>query len=461
MPGNWAAFHAGGYDQRNSDGRRTLGPGEIFSNNSQHCARGDLVTTLDSIDDALHGHASQLEGCETTAFMPGMHPSNSIPEATLDHLPTDHSDFVSSLDRSYAFNPGIGRDILDGSRGKLPQALQSNPEPLGTIAACSTAAHDVLPPPPPPPEAPNFNFDSASHSSGACLPPQPMAPTVTPQPAVPSPASSAPSPVPATYVSAPSRQAEAQQRAAWAIDSVLEIYSTGTNRWNVAHVTWVTKGTGIDVLTLQFYQPDGAKNKSLYRNDHQLAPLGAHCGQELPPGCQVVGSQSRPGQFSFFDSVSGVKYETVEQVWKVFFERASKKVLPVGPPGNPAARSVAPPVSAPRTTTLMPTPSFPAEGPCPELAAAFTQMLPHMQAHMGSSAAQRAATAAVSAPRDPKAGGKVALPGFNANPSNPGDELLITNGLSLAAQLMGGPGVACGMTPAVNGGTVRRFELVK
>jgi hypothetical protein len=255
------------------------------------------------------------------------------------------------------------------------------------------------------------------------------------------------------------------------MESVIEIYSASSDRWNVAHVVWIAKSTaGPEVLTLQFYQEDGPKNKSLYRNDHQLAPYGTHCGGEKPPGCQVVSSQSRPGQFSYLDS-SGMKYETLEQVWKKYFERAGKNVLSVFPGCSPeaaaAASVAAPSASFNNANKLQPTQSFAAEAPRPELAAAFNQMLPHMQAHMGSTAANNAVNAAVNAPRDPRAGGKIALPGFSA-PATGGvraqqnqdsDELLITDGLRLAAQLMGGQGAKCGMSPAMNGGTIRRFGM--
>jgi hypothetical protein len=255
-----------------------------------------------------------------------------------------------------------------------------------------------------------------------------------------------------------------QQRAAWTKDSILEIYSASNKQWHVAHVVWVAQSSvGPDVLTVLFYQDDGAKNKSVYRNDHQMAPLGTHTAGLLPPGSRAVSSQSRPGQSSFLDIATGVKYETVEQVWRVHFERLALTSAPANTATATSAGvcALAAPAAAPppHVSNLMPTPSFPLEGPpdCPALAGVFDNMLPHMQAHMGPSAAAWAVSAAAHAPRDPACGGKVALPEFEGRP--PDDEMLVTSGMNLAAQLMGSN--ASAYVPCTNSATVRKFEIIR
>mmetsp|Transcript_576 Transcript_576/g.928 ORF Transcript_576/g.928 Transcript_576/m.928 type:complete len:583 (-) Transcript_576:83-1831(-) len=114
---------------------------------------------------------------------------------------------------------------------------------------------------------------------------------------------------------------EAKVRAAWDVGSILEIYSSSAGRWHVSHVTKVERGSGPDVLTMQFYVDDGAKNKALYRTDPQLAPFGTRTWGELPAGMEVKPSQNRPGQFVCFDTRTGVKYESPELAWAWYFDQ--------------------------------------------------------------------------------------------------------------------------------------------
>lgn len=127
--------------------------------------------------------------------------------------------------------------------------------------------------------------------------------------------------------SSPSRQgvASMDQREAWAPGSILEVYSASAGNWHVARVI----NAAAEVLTVQFMAEDGPKQKSLYRSDKHLAPLGARGGPpELPPGFQMRGSKSRPGQEVFLDATTGVKYASLELAWSLHFERLAKNSAP-------------------------------------------------------------------------------------------------------------------------------------
>jgi TolA-binding protein len=401
--------------------------------------RSALDRTLDRLSVSSAGHMHDLinNAAKTTAG-PATMPMPSIPEATGT--------------AQHAAPPVAAGDVCNqqahakiGEMENQLTAMQTEVQEFMThMHSFKARAEERL-----------SNVSGGSHSSTASAPFLGNPLNCQSKPSV-MPANTAPRPRVCT-------QDDVVQRAAWAKDSILEIYSASSGMWNVAHVIWIAKSSsGPEVLTLQFYQEDGAKNKSLYRNDHQMAPLGTHTMGKLPPGCQLVSSQSRPGQTSYMDTLTGVRYETVEQVWKVRFERMQKLAAPDSVANKACLAS--PGAHDPRgISNLMPTESFPLEG------AVFNNMLPHMQEHMGPSVAEMAANAAAAAPRDPMAGGKVALPAFAEHHlntkqmldsmGNP-DDTMITNGMNLAAQLMG-KHAALGMAPCVNAGTVRKFELIK
>lgn len=198
--------------------------------------------------------------------------------------------------------------------------------------------------------------------------------------------------------------------------TVVEVFSATTGRWYPAEVTQVQPGeTGEEVLTVQFYMNEDAKQKSMYRSDQQLAPLGSHTGSELPPGFEIRPSQSRPGQLVYLDATTGTKYASAELAWHVHFERMQQRpavgcetVCAVRPSGGaPAAPAPAPPVPAaaqggPKALTLaelqsspeVPTTSWPgglgSPGPAhldPTLGTAGKVALPSFGDAMGSQAA--------------------------------------------------------------------------
>jgi len=114
---------------------------------------------------------------------------------------------------------------------------------------------------------------------------------------------------------------EARARQAWNEGSVLEIFSSTSGCWYVARLVEVRTEGSQDVLTARFYIEDEPKQKSLYRHDSQLAPLGAHTDGELPPGFTVRPSQSRPGQLVYLDATTGTKYASADLAWCVHFDR--------------------------------------------------------------------------------------------------------------------------------------------
>mmetsp|Transcript_65010 Transcript_65010/g.125508 ORF Transcript_65010/g.125508 Transcript_65010/m.125508 type:complete len:631 (-) Transcript_65010:151-2043(-) len=114
--------------------------------------------------------------------------------------------------------------------------------------------------------------------------------------------------------------------AGFAVGSMAEAFSATTGRWYQAKITDVQRGAdGQDVLTVQFYMDDVAKQKSMYRADSQLAPYGTHTGGQLPPGFETRPSQSRPGQMVYLDMTTGTKYAVAELAWRVHFERMQNR----------------------------------------------------------------------------------------------------------------------------------------
>lgn len=108
------------------------------------------------------------------------------------------------------------------------------------------------------------------------------------------------------------------KRSSWEVGSILEVFSASANRWYAAHIIEIKRAD--DVLTVQFYAEDGAKQKSMYRSDTALQALGTNM-RDLPPGFETRPSQSRPGHVTYFDATTGVKYADPELAWGVHFER--------------------------------------------------------------------------------------------------------------------------------------------
>lgn len=136
----------------------------------------------------------------------------------------------------------------------------------------------------------------------------------------------------------------------WNEGSVVEVYSSSAGRWFPAEVGKVEpQGAGEDVLTVSFYMDDEMKQKSIYRTDSQLAPLGTNTFSDLPPGFETRPSQSKPGQLVYLDATTGTKYASLELAWRLHFQRL-KQAPGVGCEtvacvGSAASRGKAPPQS--------------------------------------------------------------------------------------------------------------------
>lgn len=173
------------------------------------------------------------------------------------------------------------------------------------------------------------------------------------------------------------------------VGAVVEAFSATTGCWYPAAVTQVLPGENSqEVLTVQFYINDEAKQKSVYRGDHQLAPLGAHTAGELPPGFEIKPSQSRPGQLVYQDLTTGMKYASAELAWTLHFERLQKR-----------------PPAGMETVCAMPSRST-AQGAC---AGAATPPLPPPLAVQGAPSPPKALTLAELQRRGPEAADAWAL----------------------------------------------------
>jgi len=95
--------------------------------------------------------------------------------------------------------------------------------------------------------------------------------------------------------------------------SVVEVFSHSAQKWFVGLIAGDEEG----VVTVRFVDGDGMKRqKTAPRNDPQFARFGMHTGGSLPPSIVTVPSQSRPGQFSYFDQTVMRKFATAELAWQ-------------------------------------------------------------------------------------------------------------------------------------------------
>lgn len=115
-----------------------------------------------------------------------------------------------------------------------------------------------------------------------------------------------------------------EQRQAWGIGSIVEVFSVTTQRWYVASIVQAAKSNGPDLLTVQFCRDGGPQMKQIFRTDAYLDVLGSHTAGEIPPGFQTLPSQSRPGQLVYLDTASNKKYSTVDLAWRLHFDRLLK-----------------------------------------------------------------------------------------------------------------------------------------
>lgn len=135
----------------------------------------------------------------------------------------------------------------------------------------------------------------------------------------------------------------------WVVGSVLEVFSASANAWYPGVVTQVVPAEGaLEMLTVQFWPSiDDSKQKTACRESTQFAPIGAHCGDRLPPGFELVFSKSRPGVFVFLDGTTGLKYDKLDLIWAVHFQRWLDRPVSVG---LETISSVAPPIALAPTT---------------------------------------------------------------------------------------------------------------
>ncbi|CAE7240469.1 RFESD, partial [Symbiodinium pilosum] len=113
----------------------------------------------------------------------------------------------------------------------------------------------------------------------------------------------------------------------WKEGSIVEVFSASAGQWYAAQVGQVEPQSdgSEDIVTVVFYIGDQIKQKSIYRTDASLAPLGTHTFNELPPGFETRPSQSKPGQLVYFDLTAGIKYASLELAWHVHFERLKQQ----------------------------------------------------------------------------------------------------------------------------------------
>ncbi|CAJ1340079.1 unnamed protein product [Effrenium voratum] len=111
----------------------------------------------------------------------------------------------------------------------------------------------------------------------------------------------------------------------WQEGSIVEVYSASAGEWYAAEVSQVESQANSkeDIITVIFYMGDQIKQKSVYRSDQVLAPLGDHV--DLPPGFETRASQSKPGQLVYFDCTTCTKYASMELAWQVHFERLKQQ----------------------------------------------------------------------------------------------------------------------------------------
>jgi len=113
----------------------------------------------------------------------------------------------------------------------------------------------------------------------------------------------------------------------WQEGSIVEIYSASMGQWYAGQVGSVEpqRDGNEDIVTVVFYIGEQIKQKSIYRTDQALAPLGSHTFGDLPPGFDTRPSQSKPGQLVYMDLTTGIKYASLDLAWQVHFERLKQQ----------------------------------------------------------------------------------------------------------------------------------------
>jgi len=175
---------------------------------------------------------------------------------------------------------------------------------------------------------------------------------------------------------------ELKMREAWAVGSILEVFSSSAAKWYIAQLAQVGETATAHMITVQFVSDNGQiMQKSMPRSDVQLATFGRNTRQ-MPPNFQKVGSESRPGQFSYQDSATGQKYQTKELAWENYYrdilksEQAQQLLRQQSLTGQPPAQTAPAHVASDRlkVAAFVPPPTMSlAPAPMPPMAKA----LPH------------------------------------------------------------------------------------
>ena len=127
--------------------------------------------------------------------------------------------------------------------------------------------------------------------------------------------------------------------------NLVEVFSSTRSAWFVASVVSSTNDGNITVHFVDL--DDTLKQKTLPRQHGQLAMFGAHVGSRLPPGFQIVASQSRPGQVSFMHGASGHRFATCEGAWTWYLDgRTRAQVTTQAPAPPPVLQPVVSPAAA-------------------------------------------------------------------------------------------------------------------
>jgi hypothetical protein len=147
---------------------------------------------------------------------------------------------------------------------------------------------------------------------------------------------------------------ELKMREAWAVGSILEVFSSSAAKWYIAQLAQVGEASNAHMITVQFVSDNGQiMQKSMPRSDVQLATFGQNTRQ-MPPKFQKVASESRPGQFSYQDSETGQKYQTKELAWENYYatilksEQAQQLLRQQSLTGQPPAQTPASQVNVDR-----------------------------------------------------------------------------------------------------------------
>eukprot|EP00397_Hematodinium_sp_SG-2012_P034428 GEMP01036930.1.p1 GENE.GEMP01036930.1~~GEMP01036930.1.p1 ORF type:complete len:534 (+),score=129.81 GEMP01036930.1:50-1651(+) len=130
------------------------------------------------------------------------------------------------------------------------------------------------------------------------------------------------------------QQLHHEQRASpgsYEVDSCCEVFSSSYQRWFVASVI----DNDTEVVTVRFFVDDDMKEKSLRISDPMLAPLETNI-RDMPPHFECVPSTSRPGEVSYLELATGIKYLDLQCAWQVHY----KSILPPSYQGEDMNRGV-------------------------------------------------------------------------------------------------------------------------